>query len=228
MSGVSPETVDLVYAYGNLDRVNTKRANLQEKTARVHVTPRMMTIVEHCVRADTLWKEAADYLAAKTILESRYADAQAKLAGGLDWAMGKNEQVKLDGSLEGVGTALGTAPQSILGLGADPNAVVMNAAGLAKPEGFEANPMLDKTMRQDLANVDARGKLETLMQDHYISGHPLPEVIDAYNAAMSVNPQFGQAELTSYMRQHLASKGAVPLDLQVRASGGHRTHVEAK
>jgi hypothetical protein len=188
----------------------------------------MMGLLDRCVRADTLWKEAADYLAAKTVLETRYAEAQAKVAGALDWAAGKNDQVAIDASLKGVGEALSTAPQDILGLGADPNATVMDAAGLSKPEGFEVNPSLDKTMRQDLANVDARGRLETLMQDNYISGHPLPEVIDAYNAAMSVNPQFGQAELTSYMRQHLASKGAVPLDLQVRASGGHRTHVESK
>lgn len=228
MSGVSPDTLDLVYAYGHLDRVGTKRANLQEKTARVHVTPGMMGLIDRCVRADTLWKEAADYLAAKTVLETRYAEAQAKVAGALDWAAGKNDQVAIDASLKGVGEALSTAPQDILGLGADPNATVMDAAGLSKPEGFEVNPSLDKTMRQDLANVDARGRLETLMQDNYISGHPLPEVIDAYNAAMSVNPQFGQAELTSYMRQHLASKGAIPLDLQVRASGGHRTHVESK
>jgi len=229
IAGVSPDTLDLVYAYGSLEKAGHVRINEHEKTARLYVPADVMGLVERCVHADTLWKSAADYLAAKTLLEARYNAEYVKLAGGgLDWAMGENNNVKLDASLAGVGEALGTAPQDLFGLGADPNATVMDAAGISKPEGFEASPSLDKTMRQDLANVDARSKLEGLMQDHYISGHPLPEVIDAYNAAMSVNPQFGQAELTSYMRQHLASKGAVPLDLQVRASGGHRTHAEGK
>ncbi len=55
------------------------------------------------------------------------------------------------------------------------------------------------------------------MEDEYIGGHSIPEVIEAYNAAMSVNPNFGRAELVSYIRQHLATQGAVPLDLQLRA-----------
>jgi len=46
-------------------------------------------------------------------------------------------------------------------------------------------------------------------------------VVDSYNRAMSVNPRFGEAELTSYIRSDLATEGGVPLDLQLRATKSH-------
>jgi hypothetical protein len=76
-----------------------------------------------------------------------------------------------------------------------------------------------------MQNIDTRARLQSVMSDKYISGADLPDIIDAYNQAMSVNPRFGEAELVAYMRQALATNNAMPLDLLVRASKSHTSGV---
>ncbi len=84
-------------------------------------------------------------------------------------------------------------------------------------EAGNIQSILGQDVRQNLHNVRTQDRLQELMQDEVIGSYSIPDVVDAFNQALSVNPNFGHAELVSYIRHHLATQGGVGLDLQIRA-----------
>jgi hypothetical protein len=223
-SGVSSDTIDLVYNTAGLEKFGEARADLTKTASdRIFVSAREAAIVELCVRADTIIKEAGELVATRDAAQNSSSAAELDLLGvktageAQSYAPGafvEGGSIKFDPGA--ISKEFETAPQDIL----SPDNMMIAAGG--KPTGAEAPELsydnaVGQGFRQDVANIDARGQIEGLMKDDYIGGHELPEVIEAYNAAMSVNPNFGRAELVSYIRQHLATKGGVPLDLQIRA-----------
>jgi hypothetical protein len=222
-AGVTPELVDMVYTLGNLASVGCRRAGQMTKEAStIRALPNEYRLLQEIVRADEMWKQAADYLAVRMILEDKnQADTrevfQLKEAKDTDDS-GVEVTMKVDpsegwrGSFDNIvseGITGGTMPED-----------VMRAAGLHGEGATAPKSPLEVNARQQLQNIQARESLENVMQDPFIGKHPLPQVIDAYNRAISVKPSFGAAELASYIRQDLATEGGVPLDLQLRASKG--------
>jgi hypothetical protein len=204
----SKPILDMVYAMSGIEKFGAARHDWSVKTAgQLKVSRTVLDLAEKCAHADTCWQEAADIHAAGQILREQLKVAEEDL-------FPKEEKLAALNPGE-LADPIEKAPEEF-GISSDTVQSAIGGVG-EKPE-TEAKPFKpSQAIRQELENVNARGQLEGLMEDEYVSGHSLPEVIDAYNAAMSVNPEFGNAELVSYVRQHLATQGAVPLDLQIRA-----------
>jgi len=218
--GAEKATLDMIFATCDIEKFGEQRADLSVKTAsRIYALPKVYELAEHCVRADTLWKEAADVHTARGILQEQQSAAENALfpkeAAGSPYSNSPlGVQTNVSASLGEFAEPIEKAPEEFTGLTPD---VLQHAIGGGAPEGEGGPQAPGYDFRQEMRNIDARSSIENLMQDDYISGHSTPEVIDAYNAAMSVNPDFGRAEMISYVRQHLATEGSVPLDLQIRA-----------
>lgn len=205
VSDVPKELVDLVYSDANLGKYGVARFTEHVKTARVHTTKEIMDLIDMVKCAQDALDSCASVLVAKEALEGRRAELLKTAA--LDISL----------SPQGLDKEIQSAPGAYLGLGESPETSLMDIAGERKPEGYDPSASVPQTISQEMKNFDTQSELKELMHDPYIGGYNAPEVIEAYNAAKSVNPNFGQAQLISYMRQHLATSGSVPLELQVRA-----------
>lgn len=208
--GVCDELVQMVYDDGNLSKYGAQRMKESVKTARIYTTSEIVNLVDLLKQAQEHIDDAANALAAKTVLETHRKTALGKLASLFE----SNIQV----GPQGLSQEFEKAPGSFLGMGEDPNKAIMDIAGESKPEGYAPEASLSHDVSQELKNVDAQEQIQKLLDDPYIKGYDLPDIIDAFNAARSVNPTFGTAQLTSYVRQHLATGGGIPLELQARAS----------
>lgn len=204
--GVEKATLDFIAAVAQIEKFGGVRADLSVKTAStLKVSQRVMDIAQHCVRADTFWKEAADIHCAHEILSERQERAYSDLMP---------KEATISANLGELAEPIEKAPEEFGGVNPD---IIRSAIGGGEAPSTSAPTGPSHGIRQELRNNSARAQLEGLLSDEYIGGYNLPEVIEAYNSAMSVNPNFGHAELVSYLRQHLATQGGVPLDLQIRA-----------
>lgn len=228
LRGVEPGTMDLIYKHAALDKFDVQRFDKETKTADdlFYVSSAENAVIEDCVHADKLWKAAADALAAKDVMcQRKLAQEKETLTDGgspefIDIGHPKWTPFSASAKMDPVGMAAKgiESVSEVPGMLAEEqlaDVVGDEDAGGAK----SVEDALPYGSRQQLRNRETQATIESLMEDEYIGGHSLPEVVEAYNAAMSVNPNFGKAELISYMRQHLATEGAVPLDLQIRARG---------
>jgi len=202
-SGVDATLVSAIYDDCDLAKYGAARWDARVKTARVYASQDLVNLVEMVKQASECVDDAASALAAKAAFE-----------GYRDGILAKTAQV----FSPGLSQEVEKGPQAYLGLGADPNKAVMDIAGEYQPEGSMADAILPNSVTQELKNVDTQSQLKELLQDQYIKGYSLPEVISAFNAAKSVNPNFGNAQMTSYVRQHLATDGGIPLELQARTA----------
>lgn len=221
--GAESATLDLAYAAADIEKFGQARADLQVKTAgAIQTTQRVRELADKIVCADTLWKEASDIYAAQQELERQLDQAESGLcqtkqaAGEYPYSPKELAGGSIPVDLGQIAQEVEQAPRDYF---TSPETLIEASGGEVDPkvEYRTMEDAFDQPFRQGMANTDTRARIEGLMEDDFIGGHSLPEVVEAYNAAMSVNPNFGQAELVSYMRQHLATEGAVPLDLQIRA-----------
>jgi hypothetical protein len=220
--GVSPEYLDIIYNTAGLEKFNEKRGSAETK--RQYISAELMELVKKAEHGDSCWQHAASCAAAKNVMIDRKNEAIAQVnktaadKGGADSNSFFMDPVsiKAEMSTSGLGD-LGSLPSSFIG-GMDPSAMASELGGLT-PSDIKAGPAtLDHSTRQTMKNIQGRTAIESLMQDQYVKGHSIADVVDAYNRAISVNPGFGEAELKSFIRQDLATRGAVPLDLMLRAS----------
>lgn len=207
--GAEPATLDIIYAASGVEKFGQGRADLTKVASTVYTSQRVKELAEECVRADTFWKAAADVHAATAILREQYQEAEADL-------FPKEAAVTIDASPSHLAQPLASAPTDLLG-GLQERTIRDALDQEAKGESGEVWEGPKPELKQELRELRTQHRLQQLMSDDFISGHGLPEVVDAYNAAISVNPNFGHAELVSYVRQHLATQGAVPFDQQIRA-----------
>ncbi len=213
-SGVTEELVDLIYDLGpaGLELPRTKEKIASE---RMHVHPVIYGLVKDAENADQLWQASADREAVKAHLQNIVRVEEAKIAGILPEEL--SELSELGGEAKEQAGGAG----DFLGLGENPVESISQISHV--PSSVESKPAeLEHGTQQQLLNSRARSRIESLLADPYIGKHETPDVIDAYNQAISVNPNFGDAELMAYARQHLGTRGAVPLDLMIRASGSHK------
>ncbi len=229
--GVTPEILDIVYEAGNLSK--HKIARNQTKTAgeTIYVTKPVMDLVKNLKEIDKLWKMASDsWIAYEKAIEVHNEREEnllpiTKVAADKEKDHGSlfGNSLDLGHVASQAGEHMGAFPEEYTGLnnsGSDTIGNLGHIMNVTKGEGEPSNT-LEYNVQQPIKNMGTRKTIESLMADKYIGGHSLPEVVEAYNRAMSVNPKFGLAELQSYLRQDLASAGAVPLDLQIRASKSH-------
>jgi len=218
-SGVTEDLIDMVYVLGGLEGIGQKRANVKE-AAVLRATPAEYKLLQEIVHADTMWKQAADYLAVTQVCQEELAETEKSYY---------SVKQAMDMSLEmPIKTEMSTGHFDNLlssGLGGENiQDSIMDVAGSkgGDPSGkvLPRSP-LPSGAQQNLKNYEARLSIEKLMQDPYVGKHEVPDIIDSFNRAMSVNPRFGEAELTSYIRNDLATEGGVPLDLQLRATKSH-------
>lgn len=206
--GVTPELIEIIY---DLGPAALEQPRNQDKTAadRLHVSAEIMDLLKLAELADTQWQQSSDYMAAREHLLEQIRGEEIKLAGPMDLVS------DLASSTEGSENATrGLLPLDPTNVAELSKASPASQADISGAIGYKT--------QQQLQNSRARTQVETLMQDEFVGKHELPEVIDAYNRAISVNPAFGDAEVTAFVRQDLASKNAVPLDMMVRASNAHQ------
>jgi hypothetical protein len=218
-AGVTEALIDMVYVLGNLESIGQRRGNVKEAST-LRATPVEYRILQDIVHADTMWKQAADYLAVADLCKEELAAAEKSYY---------SVKQAMEASIEApIRTDMSSAHFDNLlssGLGGENiHDSVLDVAGIrggtSSGKELPKSP-LPTSVQQGLKNYETRSAIEKLMADPYVGKHDLPDVIDAYNRAISVNPRFGEAELTSYIRNDLATEGGVPLDLQLRASKAH-------
>lgn len=213
--GVTQEIIDLIYEMGPAE---LEMARSQEKVAseRMHVSTDVYGLVKDAENADQLWQASADREAVKKHLQGVLRLEEAKIAGLLPEELEDIEGVLGEGREE-------SEKSDFLGLGEKPVEAISAISHV--PSSVKSETKIDDLShgtRQQILNSNARSRIEALLQDPYVGKHEVPDVIDAYNQAISVNPNFGNAEILAYAKQHLGSRGAVPLDLMIRASGAHK------
>lgn len=207
-AGVTSELLDIIYDLGPAALEQPR--NLDKTAAeRLFVTSDVMTLLKLAETADVQWQLSSDYEAARAHLLDQIRTEEKKLAGPMDMLS------DLASSSEGSGDAT----RGLLPL--DPTNIAELTKASPAAEIDKTNLVGYKTQQQ-LQNSKARTQLEGLMQDEFVGKHTIPEVAESYNRAMSVNPKFGEAEIAAFVRQDLASKNAMPLDLLVRASNAHQ------
>ncbi len=225
--------INLVYDAADLEALNVKRAESWfEADADVVMPSGVMDALGSLQRIVGFTKAASQALAEVDQLKTKYADEDERSGrskreggggGGGKEIFNLHPELKV-APLDVEPDTLSGAGQSFLGVSEQPSVDAQAFLGSAPVEAGKGQrtglmDMLPGEGRQAINQTGEQIRLKRLMQDKYVGGHSLPEVVDAYNAALAVNPNFGDAELTSYVRQHLATKGGVPLDMQIRARG---------
>lgn len=221
LAGVDPALFDLVYDASHLSRVGQARLGNQKiASAATQLELDACGIFKEAAAA---LETSAEYAAACNFLKAEFAikEAEALKTAAADFL---NSEIKADFSgthahTEGaMKDVLGDhKPENLLGAAMDISKSDAATGGPSSPQ----NP-LPLHVRQTLKNVDTSAMIEDLMRDPYIGGHDVPAVVDAYNRAVSTNPKFGKAELTSFIRQDLATEGGIPLDTLLRATKAHQ------
>lgn len=212
-AGVSEDVIDLIYAYGP-EAIDVPRASdVKVASDRLYVSSDVYRLVKAAQTIDVNWATAAEHMAQQMNLESQLKEAEVKLGFGIADLSAISEM-----GAKTTRDALNDT-KGLLGLGEDPGTLLTGAAGAMDPEVPKKDADIHLKVRQELENSAARGRIESLMRDPFVGKHPLPDIVEAYNHAMSVNPQFGEAEVGAFVKQQLASRGAMPLDLLLRASG---------
>jgi hypothetical protein len=214
--GCAQEILDTAYALAGLDRWKVKRASGEKLAGLIEASPVETELVDVALRAETLLKEAASWLA----LKEHLTEAHDEILAGLK----KQAEADLSSSVERASKDISELPDAVMGHGVDRKGIsdlLGSAAGSSPAETAPSFNEPDKTplpinSRQELANTDGRLSIEHLLGDPYIGAHPLQNVVAAFNRAQSVNPGLGQSELASLVRQDLASEGGVPLDTLLR------------
>jgi len=232
--GVEQDLLDLAYTLGRLEHFGETRGEV--KTAGVtYLDPATGALVQKILDVQNFLKEAAAADAAVQVLQDRRHAVSVKLSKTAEESSdGGSKKKKKDdegkypfsAKVELKPFDMGQAEQTVsaMGLGADPVQTATTIFDQQAPEPAGV-AQIEQEVSQDMQNIDTRARLQSVMSDKYISGADLPDIIDAYNQAMSVNPRFGEAELVAYMRQALATNNAMPLDLLVRASKSHTSGV---
>lgn len=189
---VPSDLIDIIWDHTGLEAFG-------EITKRAHDTSQLtaleLRLVDMCHQLDGQWKRAADADAASHILCEQFAKEESECIG-----VQRTTQHKHAGFFD--------LPDDKK----DESSPIKS-----EPQKIDIDTAVPQWQRQELKGLETRTRLENLMNDDYISGFSAPEVIEAYNEAISLDPHFSESELRSYVRQHLASQGAVPLDLQLRA-----------
>jgi hypothetical protein len=207
-TGITSEIVDIIY---DLGPAALEQPRNLDKTAsdRLFVTSEILGLLKIAETADTQWQQSSDYEAARMHLLDQIHTEEVKLADAME----------ILENLSSSSSGSGEAARGLLPL--DPTNIAELSKAQPTSEADSANAIGYKTMQQ-LHNSKARTQLQSLMQDEFVGKHTVPEVAEAFNRAISVNPNFGDAEVTAFVRQDLASKNAMPLDLMIRASNAHQ------
>lgn len=219
-----PLILDLIWESENLAKIGHSRDNVKLAAyGKVPATAADLEAVALLHDADLLVKQAIDYQVCELLLKGERAEKERSLLqkfaedkGGSSFKTTADLQIdKMPGHVEGVQKDLlgDNTPGQLLGGALD----VSKGDSESSDKPFQ----LPVGIRQQMANTDTQHQIEDLMQDEFVGGHDLPKVVDAYNRAISVNPNFGRAELLSYIRQDLATDGGVPLDTMIRATKSH-------
>lgn len=225
--GVDSGLLDLIYRSGALDSIGQARLTKSASDGTVIVSPELGALLEDCVRADTILKQASAAHERAEAAKVEFDKVCVKAAnteksdGWFDGGVKTDIDFSPDKQLSSL-ERVGSAPMDLLGGGAVESStklmrgVTGDVDPSSKSDGATQSD-LGSRFNQERENFDTAGTISRLMNDEFIKGHSIAEVVEAYNDAMNVNPQFGDTELKAYMRQHLASQGSMPLDLMIRA-----------
>ncbi len=241
LSGVDPQTPEIIYEMAELARVGHKRAGVIKTAGEFTMSQREASLSNVMRGIDEAWVKAANALAVKNILLDAHEAVSQKIAAHLEKvsAAKSDKPEKESGGiaphLKDVGdqamrlsVGLGSVPEQLSGAdfhGKSKAVDLIQAASGDYGDGPEYDQPNKTPMgldfRQEMNGADTRGKIDSLLQDEFIRHHPIQDVVSAYNRALSVSPNLGHAELSSLVKQDLAAGGAVPLDTLLRTSTSH-------
>jgi hypothetical protein len=216
---IEPLIVDAVYELAGLECPRHAKV----ASGRLFIDRKMSNLVELVKTANKAMQASSDWLAVKELNLAKVAQLHSKLAGDKGEGGGASRFLAPLAVGSAVGSALKGTQDSladVVDMGGEAKDVFSATGGIdAVIPASEAS--LDQSSRQSITNSHSKATVEKLLKDTYIGKHDLPDIVEAYNKAMSVNPRFGDAEVAAFVRQDLATKGAIPLDLMIRASQAH-------
>lgn len=206
-AGCSEDTLDAIYTMGALAPAGHKRAGAMKVAANIRVpcAPREHALVQDCLLVETMWKRAADCLAAQHDAETWYKTAAAAVDRLVKQADGSNflgEHVKdTSGNIANfpawtVGKEKVDTESDFLG----------KVTGDYK-EDEEVKHPLDLAGRQRLGNAAGATNFNSLFDDEFIAGQPIPAVVKAYNAVIAAKPNVDPSTVTALVREQLARGG---------------------
>lgn len=211
--GVSKPVLDMIYNRGDLETIMKDARCNEVPTKRLYINPKLAEFIGHAQRIEQLIDTSVNHISAYEILSKKQkgiSDQLNKMAGGL--------------SVDPLDLSSATRfPTDIMGT-EDIARTVGEAGGdyAEAGKGGDQKSDFEYNTRQDLQDVNAHRQFNKLQNDPYINGYSLPDIVEAYNAALSTGAHLGHAELVNFVRQHLATQGSMPLDILVKMRSNHK------
>jgi hypothetical protein len=216
--GCADSTLEVIFDQADLAKYGHKRAEGEKLAGVLEINRREAQLVRETLHVESLLKSAADHLVQARYYDERYGEIEtqlSKLATPSMAAQLADDLVAIPGAVTGTSGSGGAAGQGAVDFY---GSVAGNTPGEKAPEYKQPNQTpISLHTRQEIANTAGRGQIESLLGDEYIGKHPIQNVVQAFNRARSTNPNLGDAELQSLVRQDLASEGGVPIDTLLRA-----------
>lgn len=222
-AGCDQDTLDVIYTMGALAPVGHKRAGAMKVAAHVTLTcsPREKALVDDCLRVETMWKRAADCLAAqhdteawlKTATEAVHALMSKKAEGDF-----------LGSHIQGTSKGLTDFPAWTVGQkeGGPDEGFISKVTGDYKEDEKVEHP-LSLAGRQRLGNVTGAANFNTLFDDEFIAGQPIPDVVKAYNKVIAAKPDIDSSTAAALVREQLARGGGMDSDTLIRLKKDYRS-----
>lgn len=232
-AGCDADTLEVIYTMAALASIGQKRAGAMKVASHVRVpcSLREHALVQDCLRVETMWKRAADCLAAQHDAELRLQVSSAAVHAVVTKQAGEG---KKDDGIVGVsgdhikGTADALTNFSAWATGRDSADADSHSAFLGKvtgdyTEGENVEHPLDLASRQRLGNVTGAANFNTLFDDEFIAGQPIPDVVKAYNRVITAKPDIDPSTAAALVKEQLARGGGMDSDTLIRLKKDYRS-----
>lgn len=231
-AGCDPDTLEVIFTMGALAPAGQKRAGAMKIAShlRAPCSPREHALVQDCLLVETMWKRAADCLAAQHDAELRFEQASAAVhalmkQGGDD--KGPDTGVALAGDhVKGTSEALSSFPAWATGrdsADADTHSQFIGKVTGDYTEGEKVEHPLDLGARQRLGNVTGAANFNTLFDDEFIAAQPIPDVVAAYNKVIAAKPDIDPSTTAALVKEQLARGGSIDSDTLIRLKKDYRS-----
>jgi hypothetical protein len=222
-AGCGQDTLDAVYTMAALAPIGHKRAGAMKLAAHVQVpcSPRENTLIQHCLLTETMWKRAADCLAAQHDAETWLKTASAAVH---DLVKRSDESNFLGEHIKGTSSNIADFPNWAVGKtdGSPDTDFVGKVTGDWKEDADVKHP-LNLASRQRLGNASGATNFNSLFDDEFIAGQPIPDVVKAYNKVIAAKPDIDATTVAALVKEQLARGGGIDSDTLIRLKKDYRS-----
>ena len=229
-AGCDQDTLDVVFTMAALEAVGHKRAGAMKVASHVQLprTPRENTLVQDCLQLEKMWKRASNCLAAQG--EAEIWEKQAtEIVGNL--VSGKPLVKQADDSKSDfLGSHIREGSKGIADfpawtVGQKETSTEGDLLGQATgdySEKEEVKHPLSLAARQRVGNAAGAVNFNSMFDDEFIAGHPMPDVLKAYNKVIAAKPDIDPSTAAALVREQLARGGGIDSDTLIRLKKDYR------